>query len=147
MLRKMCQLDAKFLSDHNLMDYSLLIKIEKAKKNWDYSDQMDKRNIFISEDGKELYHLGTIDYLQQYDLFKKFEHHYLVWNQKPEKAITYSCQPPSKYALRFVKFMEKNVIQEQEDAQEPNTALFSSFKKKFTQKFGLNLLKKGVAKL
>lgn len=73
------------------MDYSLLIKIEKMKQKYEYADHVHKRNVFMAKDRTELYHLGTIDFLQTFDYFKKFEFYFRTWNRKPEKAATFSC--------------------------------------------------------
>ena len=111
LIQKMCIQDAEFLKRHNLMDYSLLIKSENINPSKNYVDQQNKRNIFFSTDRKEMYHIGTIDFLQHFDYFKKFEHTVKTWHFNPEKAKTISCQPPDLYADRFLHFIATNVIE------------------------------------
>ena len=52
------------------MDYSLLINIEKGTGK----KVKASRNIFPSQDGSAIYHVGIIDFLQTYNLMKKLEH-------------------------------------------------------------------------
>lgn len=56
--------DSKFLSGHNIMDYSLLIVVETIKNANDLHNSeivSNTRNKYICKD--KVYHLGIIDYL------------------------------------------------------------------------------------
>lgn len=53
--------DCQFLERHNLLDYSLLLKIEKVDRKT--TDLNLNRNKIISWDKKHIYHIGMIDYL------------------------------------------------------------------------------------
>ena len=70
------------------MDYSLYIKIETQKSNKDsllgHWDRIGlARNKFQSVNSKEIYHIGIIDYLQEWTFEKKFEN-------KVKKILTQS---------------------------------------------------------
>ena len=72
--------DSMFLSKHNLMDYSLLVGIYEKDEESNMSEEdlvqmsKDKSYCFISYDRQQLYFLGIIDYLQEYNLKKKLAH-------------------------------------------------------------------------
>ena len=79
--------DSKFLRRHRCMDYSLYVTVEKLKNYGGGAItnrklmqvlQNKPRNIFISSDGSEAYHLGVIDYLQQWNKLKRWEKWYKV---------------------------------------------------------------------
>ena len=71
-------------------------------------DQVGSRHKFISANGKYIYHLGIIDYLGDY-LSKKLETQAKV----PFYGMGISAIPAQPYAVRFVKFMEEEVIIDQ----------------------------------
>ena len=54
------------------MDYSLLLAIE-SKYTLDNCNHGILRNIVYSNDLSQCYHIGIIDYLQDYNLTKKIE--------------------------------------------------------------------------
>ena len=60
-INRILELDSSFLREHNLIDYSVLIKVEKI--NLSALGMPKQRNVFIAEDGHEAYHIGVIDYL------------------------------------------------------------------------------------
>lgn len=66
------------------------------------------RHKFLSVCGKYIYHIGIIDYLQDYNMDKKLEnllkYHILM------KGGGISAVPPPKYAERFIQFMRSSVI-------------------------------------
>lgn len=82
----------------------MLIAIETAAKN-------AKPVLFksILKNKHQTYHLGIIDYLQQWNLQKKGERlcksllHRNVYN-------SVSAVPPDAYQARFYKFLERHVI-------------------------------------
>jgi len=60
------------------------------------------RHLFMSEDGKFIYHLGIIDYLQDWNFDK--------WGENKFKSLIsdgdlISAVPPQKYSHRFFNFM------------------------------------------
>lgn len=61
----------------------------------------------MSDDGMYLYHLGIIDYLQDFNLSKKGENKFkgLI-----NDGTLISAVPPVPYAERFYKFMQESVI-------------------------------------
>jgi hypothetical protein len=110
--------DAEFFEDLNLMDYSLLIfKIEiKENSLSEFSDLLDskeynyyKKHIFPSTDNSNvIYVCSIIDYLQDYNFFKKMENNiknYII--DRHEKIDLISCVPADIYASRFIKFVQK----------------------------------------
>lgn len=73
------------------------------------NENKGSRHKFISNNGRYIYHIAIIDYLQGYDLEKKAENFYkVVLKQRKEYKI--SCVPPQLYKRRFRKFMRENVI-------------------------------------
>ena len=61
----------------------------------------------MSEDGKYIYHIGIIDYLQLYNLWKVGEHFYKNISSDGTKI---SCVPPIFYSERFFQFMSKELL-------------------------------------
>ena len=97
------------------MDYSLLIKIEKMD-----NDQMNafdnitlSRNQFVSQDMLKLYHIGIIDYLQEFSRKKKVENFTKTIFKSKSGSRKISCVPPQLYGERFVEFMIKEVFDAQ----------------------------------
>ena len=63
------------------------------------------RHKYISENGRYIYHIAIIDYLQAYNLEKKAENWVKVWlYQRNEPLI--SAVNPTLYKKRFFKFMK-----------------------------------------
>jgi hypothetical protein len=77
---------------------------EEAEKNNVYS-----RHKFISACGQYIYHLGIIDYLQAFDLSKQAENIFKVWFKQADGKLISACEP-NLYAMRFYRFMRKEVI-------------------------------------
>ena len=69
--------------------------------------KQDSPHVFMSEDGKYIYHVGIIDYLQDYDSSKRIEHWY---KSMIDDGNAISCVPPKKYVQRFFNFMQSQVI-------------------------------------
>ena len=67
----------------------------------------ETRHCFMSEDGKFLYHIGIIDYLQDFNFDKHFEHRF---KSLFDNGSLISCVPPEAYSLRFYNFMQSHVI-------------------------------------
>jgi 1-phosphatidylinositol-4-phosphate 5-kinase len=66
------------------------------------------RHTFLSENGKYIYHIGIIDYLQSFTLGKTFENKFKTLMHKEGAEI--SAVEPKRYATRFLKFMRDKVI-------------------------------------
>lgn len=110
------QNDLNMLVDCDLMDYSLLlIIIEKDDSNPESKLELERifseqsrmiRRIFPSSNGKYIYVLGLIDYLQKYNLKKAIEHRLkkLVHDDRA------SAVDSKLYAYRLNKFVTKHVL-------------------------------------
>ena len=94
-----------FLAKHNLMDYSLLLGVESKKGKIKMSAQHNSRNDILSSDSKHVYHIGIIDYLQDYNLTKKIER-CIKQPQSEDKYKSVAAAPPKLYAKRFKDFIE-----------------------------------------
>jgi hypothetical protein len=69
---------------------------------------VDNLGILNSLDGSEIYHLGIIDFLTEYNTTKKVEktfNNVIHWSDKQGA----SCQQPSIYADRFIKFLKERL--------------------------------------
>lgn len=73
----------------------------------------NKRHTFLSEDGKFIYYVGIIDYLQTYNLRKTGETLLKRLTLSPENKNLISCVPPTLYRERFHQFMSSFVIKNQ----------------------------------
>ena len=65
-------------------------------------------------DGRYIYHLAIIDYLQEFDLSKKAENFIKIWLYYREE-YKISAVNPVMYMKRFFKFMKENVIINQKE--------------------------------
>ena len=64
----------------------------------------------MSDDGMYLYHLGIIDYLQDFNLSKQGENKFKGLISDPTMI---SAVHPKPYAERFFKFMQESVVRNQ----------------------------------
>ena len=71
--------------------------------------ELGTRHKYCSHNGRYIYHIAIIDYLQGYDIEKKMENFYKV-QMKQRKEYKISCVPPKLYKTRFFKFMKDNVV-------------------------------------
>lgn len=122
------KLDAEFLAQHNVMDYSLLVGMSEdgsedagSKRKPNMVDS-SFQNIFqqylhgtssLSADSgdREIAYFGIIDVLQQYNTKKKLEH--LIKSVRYE-GDNISIVQPSYYAKRFVDFISSKFAPESE---------------------------------
>lgn len=95
--------DSIFLKEFELLDYSVYLAVERAPKKFDRS-QYYGRNVFISSDGREIYHIGLIDYLQLWDS-RKFIENCVKSKILARKNETISAVHPDLYMSRFLEFM------------------------------------------
>jgi len=103
-LQKVMRKDVNFLRECGLMDYSMLVAIEKrGPRNTVQMESQDSNHAFTN--GDKTVHLAIIDYLQEWNLSKKLERlSKTVVLQKDGKSL--SAINPDKYAKRFQFFME-----------------------------------------
>lgn len=66
------------------------------------------RHKFLSANGKYIYHIGIIDYLQDFNFEKIMENKLKVMINKSGAQI--SAIEPKPYATRYLKFMRDKVI-------------------------------------
>ena len=127
--------DVTLLKEYNLMDYSLLMCIQEnpdytllrnqsglndtvtmtSRRSVDSSTLAGirerfegSRHKFLSTCGRYIYHIGLIDYLQDFNLDKRLEN--TLKQRFLGKGDGISAVHPRKYADRFVRFMRDHVI-------------------------------------
>mmetsp|Transcript_23422 Transcript_23422/g.35091 ORF Transcript_23422/g.35091 Transcript_23422/m.35091 type:complete len:341 (+) Transcript_23422:45-1067(+) len=98
--------DVQFLQRHQLMDYSLLVAVEKGSVEEAPALITDKNKwlyLFRSGDNEAqyLYHLGIIDFLQVWNMKKRLAR--MIKFREPDK----STMPPKFYGDRFLTQMHK----------------------------------------
>jgi Ca2+-binding EF-hand superfamily protein len=133
--------DSKFLSDHNINDYSFLIGV--YDKNFINKEQLPQEQLMAlvgsnlvkpkksfnqnnvarkpfyeehyggiqSEDNTKVYFFGIIDIFTNYGATKKVE--YIVKSVSQGNGI--SCKPPDEYSKRFINFVDTILNSEGED--------------------------------
>jgi hypothetical protein len=67
------------------------------------------RNCFLGRNGKFIYYLGIIDYLQEYNWSKKIENAFKS-QQNGKNRHQISAVPSIEYRDRFFNFMNQHVI-------------------------------------
>merc|ERR1711860_157507 len=119
--------DAKFLQEHSRMDYSLLLGIADCtciEQPGDYWPTSDNNGLVAREEetgakGAEVFFMGIIDILQEYNMRKGLEgqlktaKHIAVPIFKRSKFATadnaVSSVSASHYSRRFVEFLEQRL--------------------------------------
>ena len=144
--------DSKFLSDHNINDYSFLIGINDQK--WYTKEQLSQEKLSLlttsktlnlsklnstvvrkpfyeeyyggiqSEERDKVYFFGIIDIFTNYGATKKME--YIVKSVSQGTGI--SCKPPDEYSKRFIKFVDMILNSDNDNSNSNNKS--SSKKKK-----------------
>ena len=76
------------------------------------------RHKFLSRCGRYIYHIGIIDYLQDFNFDKKMEN--FLKYRLLMKGAGISAVPPPNYALRFLRFMRDHVIIDQKKGESTN---------------------------
>lgn len=121
-LDHMIKRDSEFLMRHGLMDYSLLLVIEKIQApgqdgiiDSDFSDKI-VRNVWSEaysrtsmKKYKTFYHIGIIDYLQLWDKSKRVEQCLKV-KFRGHKSQELSAIEPKAYKQRFDHFISSRVF-------------------------------------
>mmetsp|Transcript_39923 Transcript_39923/g.89578 ORF Transcript_39923/g.89578 Transcript_39923/m.89578 type:complete len:596 (+) Transcript_39923:590-2377(+) len=110
------RLDCRFLMDHGMMDYSLLLGVCKSPPDSDpacsrlFAWQKEFGGVLASNP-RTLYYLGIIDILQEYNLKKMMEHAYktsLTSLSGKDPSHVSACQA-AVYARRFSAFLTAKV--------------------------------------
>ena len=118
--------DINFFKRMRLMDYSLLFIIIEFPSSMDpdynqiislLDDPKYIGHVYKSTNMQQIYIVGIIDYLQKYDIKKKFEHLFKAILYTKERNMI-SAVEPDYYSKRFYDFMEKNVFIEGEKASD-----------------------------
>jgi len=116
--------DATFLSGLGIMDYSLILGLHLIKdydpKSPMYAGSSEDSPIWIngliSEDKTEMYFLGIIDFLQQFNWKKRIEFFaktkLLCYDSKGLSAV-----PPYEYCTRFLNAMQNKLEVEVEESE------------------------------
>ena len=60
----------------------------------------------LSTDGENLYFIGIIDILTEYNNKKRMEH---LFKGMVHGNSSISCVPPKKYSLRFQKYLQAHI--------------------------------------
>ena len=107
--------DAKFLCDRGIMDYSLLLGIEKGVSKFNVIDEEDAdRDALIlpasHANSAHMYYVGIIDILQEWDSSKKQERFCKALLGRDLDGV--SSIEPEKYLERFVRKMTSHVYEE-----------------------------------
>ena len=89
--------DVEFLRKYRLMDYSLLLSVEKVS-------------------GNPVFTFGIIDFLTRYGFFKRMERAFTIL-RNPKHSSEASVINPVKYADRFLSFMFGKVFTRKEHKQ------------------------------
>lgn len=93
--------DTKLLKKHMIMDYSLLIMMEKVKS---LRNTLVEKN-YVATHGSYIIFIGIIDFLQTYNTKKKLEHNYK--KLKSNKNVQLSAISPKPYKKRFLTMANK----------------------------------------
>lgn len=87
------------------------------------------RHSFLSQSGRYIYHVGIIDYLQDYNLEKILENRFKMLKNK--KGAQISAIEPKGYATRYHKFMRDEVLIDQKaGAKNKDKEILQKFKTK-----------------
>ncbi|CAK70944.1 unnamed protein product (macronuclear) [Paramecium tetraurelia] len=102
--------DSEFLSDNNLLDYSLLIGIHiiEDKKDIQMIANANDIKIIKSNDQTKIFFFGIIDILTEFDTSKQMESFFKKIFQGPQ----ISAIPPKDYSQRFKNFMSQILTQQ-----------------------------------
>lgn len=107
--------DVKFLQTIGLMDYSLLLAVEKHDKDRRHSFSLNSNQdkgshtYNMVSNAKVTYHISIIDYLQDWNLNKRSER-FIKTVLLQKDSIGLSACEPKQYGRRFQHFMEMNVL-------------------------------------
>lgn len=106
--------DTQFLASLNLIDYSLLVGIHESNQSrtrvHEKLKKEKKTGVIMSHSPStgEIRYFGIVDILTPYRLKKMSE---TIFTGHLLCRHDISCQPPRKYARRFVSFLSENALQ------------------------------------
>mmetsp|Transcript_22380 Transcript_22380/g.33066 ORF Transcript_22380/g.33066 Transcript_22380/m.33066 type:complete len:456 (+) Transcript_22380:51-1418(+) len=108
-IEKQLKEDTDFLASRNLIDYSLLVGIHSSKKCKVTKKVANTNGVISSHDplSGEVRYFGIVDILTPFRL-KKMAETTCTGTLLCRHDI--SCQPPKKYARRFVTFLNENAL-------------------------------------
>ena len=119
--------DVKLLKTQKLMDYSLLLAVttefdlpEPGERKTSYQapketmenlnkQYKNRRGIYVSPKGY-VYYIGIIDYLQEFDTMKILENRFKRFRHGQKKMEEVSAIEPEPYAVRFLKFVKRQIL-------------------------------------
>uniref|UniRef100_A0A7S1A134 PIPK domain-containing protein n=1 Tax=Noctiluca scintillans TaxID=2966 RepID=A0A7S1A134_NOCSC len=101
---RLVRTDAKLLASHRLMDYSLLIGVHSKDEETSYHCA-EANNVITVETEEHIFYVGIVDILTKYGSAKRAE----TLLSGTLRCRNVSCQPPNKYAQRFVHFITDSV--------------------------------------
>ena len=106
----MIENDSELLIKHNLMDYSLLMVIERLPRNVKATELIiNNTNRYFVPSNRSVIHLGIIDYLQDFNINKKLEMKYKKMQVKDYKQEV-AAVPAIIYGKRFQDFLKTRVF-------------------------------------
>jgi hypothetical protein len=101
---RLVQTDAMLLASHCLMDYSLLIGVHSKDEETSYH-HAETNNVITVETEEHIFYVGIVDILTKYRCAKRAE----TLLSGTLRCRNVSCQPPDKYAARFIRFITDSV--------------------------------------
>jgi len=108
--------DARFLERLNLIDYSLLLGIhtkegdEIGRPSGKVHMMEETNSLLVIETDKHLFYAGIVDVLTYYGVRKTAE---TFFSGTLRCGRDCSCQPPKKYASRFITFLTDHSVVDQ----------------------------------
>ena len=107
--------DVSLLQSLKLLDYSLLFAVETLSPGCERPSNLG-RHRYYSTCGRYVYHISIIDYLCSFNFAKRFESFYKTVI-KGAPAAKVSAVHPQMYGDRFIDFMRKQVIVNEDQEQ------------------------------
>jgi len=118
--------DVSFFRKSRVIDYSLIIAVVRMtdiEENYNEDERhlikqqinilMEKKMFFMDSQLEFGYLVGIIDYFQKFTIGKALEK-YMKILVNCKLGLDTSSQPPEKYALRYIKYMQEIFISETE---------------------------------
>jgi len=102
--------DTKFLEQHNIMDYSLLLGIQKGRTMINtFAPEMNKTGMLpaAAADSAQSYYFALIDVLQEWDSTKVAER--IAKALQGQDLAEISCIEPKRYRERFLSRLEHRI--------------------------------------
>ena len=112
--------DSKFLCDRNIMDYSLLLGIEKGVNHQVFEEVENNTQVLHARfaNSASVYYVGIIDILQKWNWSKRAER--LVKALMGKDLDGVSSEKPELYQKRFVEEMSNHIYRDElDEGQQP----------------------------